>query len=583
MIKPSYVITVEVNGASTSSIWNSEKPLQIGHPFRWVAEKTDGGIRVRNVTSENDAESCEVTDGALEKGASIDLPESEKAKSGFVLAIRPVISLPPAIKTHGDGTGELRAYSMRGDWNVGASTLENQYTGYVLGKRAFEIRRAGENKYKIKSFNDQIQLDDVSLGKGGNITLTQEELEGTNLSSGEFKWRFASLKRVGANPVPISTAKMDEETNRFRRSFGTACAMIAMFLLFALVWPKPEMDPKPQMTQMVFKKPVQYATAAAMGHASDVSFGTTPMKHARGSSQKKIHVAKVVHKAPGHHTAKAVAHAKPAHSKAHAKSVAKAAPKSVAKHAPKAVAHAKTPAVKSALTSKIIAKGPVHTPVRAAHEERDTQLAKTLSDPSFMNASHGTVKGGMTKLLADKGYANGSDAKAEAKGMFKSGSHGSSFGGADQLGSRSVVVASLGGDGGLFSGNGGVGYGKGSHASVSGQGKNFVSLDTGKSDVEEGLTKEQVGKVIHAHMSEIRYCYESAQLRDPDLAGKLSVAFVVGAPGNVSSAKLAQANSAEHALGECLVGRLKSWQFPHPLGGVNVAVNYPFIFKVLGR
>jgi hypothetical protein len=592
MIKPSYVITIAVNGASESSVWNSEKPLQIGHPFRWIAEKTENGIRVRNVTSTSEDTAREVTDVALQSGASIELPEVEQSKSsGFTLALRPVVALPNALKTHGKEAGELRVYELRGDWTLDSSALDGHYDGYVQGKRAFEIRRASGGGYKIQSLIDSIRFGTASLEKAERITVTDHELAGTTLTSGEFKWRFATLKRVGLNPIPTAAKIQDAETIAFRRSFKTACGAIAIFALFALFWPKPQTEAPipPQFTKMLLKKPMKmYASAAAMGHASDISYGSTPSKHARGSSHKKIQVAKVVHKAPGHprHTAVAHAHSKP-------KMLAKAAPK------PKAVAKterrsppaaqtvakaiAKRTSTKSALTSKLVAKGPIHTVVQPSHQERDTQLAKTLADPGFVSASHSLVKSGMTKLLANKGYDDGSDAHAAAKGMFKSGSHGGSLGGANSLGTRSVEVASIGGEAGLFSGNGGVGYGKGSHARVSGQGKNFVALDTGKSEVEEGLTKEQVGAVIHAHMSEIRYCYEAAQLRDPELSGKLSVAFVVGAPGRVNTAHLAQASSPEQALGECLVSRLKGWQFPHPLGGVNVAVNYPFIFKILGR
>src|SRR3712207_6540232 len=118
-----------------------------------------------------------------------------------------------------------------------------------------------------------------------------------------------------------------------------------------------------------------------------------------------------------------------------------------------------------------------------------------------------------------------------------------------------------------------VGYGKGSHAKVNGQGRSFVSMDTGESDVDEGLTREQVGRVIHAHMSEIRYCYEAAKLRAPELEGKLSVSFTVAAPGNVSRAGVGSTTVSDRMLNDCVIKRLVTWKFPKPKGGVNVAVN----------
>jgi len=59
----------------------------------------------------------------------------------------------------------------------------------------------------------------------------------------------------------------------------------------------------------------------------------------------------------------------------------------------------------------------------------------------------------------------------------------------------------------------GVGYSSGEHALVQGQGNTMISLNTREFLVDEGLSRDEVGKVIHAHLAEIRYCYESAMLK----------------------------------------------------------------------
>ncbi len=51
---------------------------------------------------------------------------------------------------------------------------------------------------------------------------------------------------------------------------------------------------------------------------------------------------------------------------------------------------------------------------------------------------------------------------------------------------KNVTVATLGGDGSANGSGKAVGYGKGEHAGVKGQGKGFVSMDIGKRAVEEG-------------------------------------------------------------------------------------------------
>lgn len=66
------------------------------------------------------------------------------------------------------------------------------------------------------------------------------------------------------------------------------------------------------------------------------------------------------------------------------------------------------------------------------------------------------------------------------------------------------------------------GYGKGEHAGVSGQGPVSFPSNTQGVDVDEGLTKDEVGRVIHAHIAEIRYCYESEMIKNPTLEGKLA-------------------------------------------------------------
>lgn len=129
------------------------------------------------------------------------------------------------------------------------------------------------------------------------------------------------------------------------------------------------------------------------------------------------------------------------------------------------------------------------------------------------------------------------------------------------------------------------GYGSGNGTSVKGQGYGHLDIGLNYKDavVDEGLTKEEVAKVIHSHMNEIRYCYEAAILSDPSIAGKVLVDFKIGAQGNVFTANAAENTMSSAQVGGCLVGKLKNWRFPQPRGGVQVAVSYPFIFKSLAR
>ncbi len=195
------------------------------------------------------------------------------------------------------------------------------------------------------------------------------------------------------------------------------------------------------------------------------------------------------------------------------------------------------------------------------------------------------LKGGMTNLMAQSDFVRGNNQSLNARNILNTKSnamHASASATGDS--NPNVQVAAVGGEGGK-----GVGYRKGDKAGVEGQGKNYVkyaSSITGDSlgaDVQEGLTKDEVGEVIHKHMSEIRYCYETAMMRTPDIEGKLIVDFTIGGNGMVKATAVKTSTIPDPRLDDCILRRLVTWKFPLPKGGIDVAVSYPFIFKTLGR
>ena len=132
---------------------------------------------------------------------------------------------------------------------------------------------------------------------------------------------------------------------------------------------------------------------------------------------------------------------------------------------------------------------------------------------------------------------------------------------------------------------GSLGTRSGIGTTISGQGSGQLEIGLNFHDatVDEGLTREEVAKVIHSHINEIRYCYESAILSDPSLAGKVLIDFRIGSRGAVDSAQTAGDSMNNSNVSRCLVAKLKNWKFPSPRGGVQVAVSYPFLFKSVNR
>jgi hypothetical protein len=203
-------------------------------------------------------------------------------------------------------------------------------------------------------------------------------------------------------------------------------------------------------------------------------------------------------------------------------------------------------------------------------------IARAFQTKTVQNSLRSILKSGLSKysvMATGKAIQNLSQKISASETLLGSGLQKKADG---LLGAAEVGKPRIGADGG---------YGNGQGLSIKGQGNGQfeVGLNTQDASVDEGLTKEEVARVIHSHMNEIRYCYESGILKDPTIAGKLLVDFKINATGLVPNAGVLEASLKDSQVTQCLLGKLKTWKFPHPRGGVVVAVTYPFIFKSLSR
>lgn len=97
-----------------------------------------------------------------------------------------------------------------------------------------------------------------------------------------------------------------------------------------------------------------------------------------------------------------------------------------------------------------------------------------------------------------------------------------------------------------------------------------------------GLDRAEVLKVVNQHMSAVRNCYERALLARPDLEGKLTLEWTVGGGGAVISVRLASSTMRDQTVANCIMGDIRRWMFPKPIGGRAVTVVFPFIFNASG-
>ncbi len=619
----SFVVTIQVGDATSSHVWDSRKAMPIGHPFRWVLERTESGaIQVRNIAGAPELEAglipaqssshptARLTASAVEKGAELELPEASRiARSKFTMHIKPVLWLAPAYETHDGGRTELRVYECFGDWTQEAQAVNSSFIGRIEGKAVFKLEKVLAGRYTIISMKDGLTLGTSSragteLASGERHEATAEELHDRVIRFGDFTWRLEGCTDGAIVPaIDLAPPIADPSSESFKQAFKYACAALMVFALTASLWPKTDNEViAPQTTRLVLKKPVhQHMTSAVRGDlkARDFSMGTTKTSKPRGAT-KVAHPSAVQAAQPSHKMPGAVAKKKTA---TPAKSIVKAKPKSkpvvVVAHVtpkPKTVSKPVAHVTPKKVSKPVIVAHPHITPrktqARASYDPSKSQMARAFQGVAFKSASQSAVNGGMTRLLKQSRFGEGSDSRYGAQGMLNSrsalrGSGGYSSG---TVGTSGVEVATLGGGGsgggegggGNYGGNGGVGYGRGSHALVSGQGKSFISMDTGASEVDEGLTKEQVAAVFNKHKSEIRYCHESALLRAPGTQGKLQLKFTINGAGSVKNLNVAE-SAGDSSLDDCITRRLVTWKFPQPRGGVNVAVNRPILFKTLGR
>lgn len=94
------------------------------------------------------------------------------------------------------------------------------------------------------------------------------------------------------------------------------------------------------------------------------------------------------------------------------------------------------------------------------------------------------------------------------------------------------------------------------------------------------LPKAVIDEKLESAGPEIRACYERALETTPDLAGEVSIDFVVAPDGKVVHA---EARDVERPLGdpaavECILNVIRKLEFPEPKGG-RVFLNYPLSFQ----
>ncbi|MBC7371742.1 MAG: AgmX/PglI C-terminal domain-containing protein [Bdellovibrionaceae bacterium] len=230
---------------------------------------------------------------------------------------------------------------------------------------------------------------------------------------------------------------------------------------------------------------------------------------------------------------------------------------------------------------KVETKMMANTPQETAATKTVTKTTNTLKRMGALSAlgslSNSKQKGGL-----DLGAVN------TTAGPGLGGTQGS--GGVQiSLYAKGIASAPLGAGGNL---QGAGGYGtKGKGGGRAGYGKLSLVGSAGTSPialaqeatVETGLDRDQIAAVINKNLGQVRFCYEQGLQAEPSLNGRVAVAFTIGGNGLVKSAGIDSSSMNSKIIEDCIMMRLKTWQFPLPQGGVDVKVSYPFVLRRAGQ
>jgi hypothetical protein len=167
-----------------------------------------------------------------------------------------------------------------------------------------------------------------------------------------------------------------------------------------------------------------------------------------------------------------------------------------------------------------------------------------------------------------EGLERGSD--INNRGSGGRGAKGIGLGG----GGTSLEVGGLSTKG---KGGGQSGFGLGSSGK---KGDADVSYSAEDVEVRDGLTREEIERVVKAHQDDIEQCYEQALIdAGTGVGGRLKVGWFVNKDGNAENVVQISGIANGSGLFRCLAAKIVTWQFPKPRGGSGAQVSWPWVFR----
>jgi len=94
---------------------------------------------------------------------------------------------------------------------------------------------------------------------------------------------------------------------------------------------------------------------------------------------------------------------------------------------------------------------------------------------------------------------------------------------------------------------------------------------------EEQLSQTLFEETVQGNMDDVLDCYTQAAAENPELAGKVIVAFTIAADGSVESAAIDEGSTLnDETMNSCLDEKFRAWSFAKPPSGESMTLTFPF-------
>jgi len=556
MSTPRYVVSTTFRGRTRTETWDADAPLMIGRTEKgplWVIEnRPDGQVRVRSLGGEigavSNAHSQVLQGDQIQKGVQVKFKKRDSDE--IKLEIRTMRSLHPQFYREtgaADFAKGFVVYHCVGDWNTESTRHPKEYRGTLHGADVFHVIAEGQTARivaKVDGLVVEVNGHAKPIGQGKEFALSATEFFKASVRFGYASWYFSSTSDVRRDALFDIPDRPYENRDFLRYASGAAIALLLFFGIGAMI-------PKPEKEEVI---PPQILKVLVQKQRKAPRTNENPVEKPKNNEEQKLAGEKNEQKEKALAMSEQVSKPKPPDQLVVPKG--KAGEKKSAATSPAKVARAQPP--KKVNRASNLFQGLMRGGLMKIVDNKQLLDSAKLGSGGLTKGSSKTVAGALANLSIDMNAGGGGDKNSKVSG----------FGGGDDASVRGPATA---------------GYSNGVKGVMSaGGGGDGISLGTGDAEVEEGLTKEEVGRVIHAHMKEVRYCYESSMVRASKVDGRVVLDFTINGRGVVAKVKVNNSSLPDPALGECIMRRLRTWQFPNPKGGVNVDVAYPFIFKTLG-